>query len=416
MKIEEIEIKNFKAISELGLEIKGNNVYVLGGNGKGKTSFIDAIFKILTGKDLPPKLVKAGEKNGEVRIDMGEYIVRAIFNAKTEKLNLSVESPEGAQYKSPRTMLDQIVKVIDFDINQFFSLSPKKQVEQIKTLVGIDFSDLDEQYAELYQERTFVNRKVKEVEAQTVTYDKSKTEKIDVNALVAELNKANEFNHTIDGAASRLNERTQKITYNEARIQQLMKEVDALQAETDQFKTQNQQASAWLGANTKIDTTAIQAKFDSAAEHNAQVDHTLAAIKKYEELEALIKQQEHLNKRIADIQEAKKQAIAESQMPVEGLTFDDDQLYLNGLPFERSQINTATAIITGLKIQMALLGEVRIARFDGSLLDNTSLAEVEAWAAANNLQLFVEMVDRSSEALKIEVREPLQFEQLEAAA
>ncbi len=142
-------------------------------------------------------------------------------------------------------------------------------------------------------------------------------------------------------------------------------------------------------------------------EHNAEVEKQERGKAKYAELDAAIKTQEHLNAKIQEVEQAKKQAIAEANLPVPGLTFDDNQLFLNGLPFERTQINTAQLIITGLKIQMALLGQVRIARFDGSLLDNSSLAEVETWAAANNLQLFVELVDRSGEALKIEVKEPV---------
>ena len=42
MKIESVEIKNFKAISSEKINIKGSNVYVLGKNGVGKSSFLDA--------------------------------------------------------------------------------------------------------------------------------------------------------------------------------------------------------------------------------------------------------------------------------------------------------------------------------------------------------------------------------------
>jgi len=64
MKIESIEIKNFKSIAHERIDIKGSNVYVLGKNGVGKSSFLDAIFKIINGKDLPAKLVKEGQEKG----------------------------------------------------------------------------------------------------------------------------------------------------------------------------------------------------------------------------------------------------------------------------------------------------------------------------------------------------------------
>jgi hypothetical protein len=78
---------------------------------------------------------------------------------------------------------------------------------------------------------------------------------------------------------------------------------------------------------------------------------------------------------------------------------------LDGLPFESNQINTARKIIAGLEIQFALMSDVKIARFDGSLLDNKSIAEVENWAKEKGVQLFVELVDRDGDELKIEVQE-----------
>ncbi len=116
MKVENITIKNFKAILSESLEINGNNVYVFGKNAVGKSSFIDAIFKIISGKDLPAKPTTAGEDRGYVKIDIGKYILNATYNSKNEKISLAIESKEGATYKSPRTMLDELAGVIDFNI------------------------------------------------------------------------------------------------------------------------------------------------------------------------------------------------------------------------------------------------------------------------------------------------------------
>ena len=44
MRVERVEIKDFKGAPDVNLEIGGANVYFVGKNGGGKTSLIDAIF------------------------------------------------------------------------------------------------------------------------------------------------------------------------------------------------------------------------------------------------------------------------------------------------------------------------------------------------------------------------------------
>ena len=102
---------------------------------------------------------------------------------------------------------------------------------------------------------------------------------------------------------------------------------------------------------------------------------------------------------------SKKKAIQEANLPVTGLSFDDEKIYLDGLPFKSNQINTARRIIAGLEISYALLGQVRIARFDGSLLDKNSMEAVKEWAKEKDLQLFVEIVDREGNDFKIDIQE-----------
>lgn len=391
MKVESIRIKNFKAISEENLEINGNNVYVLGKNGLGKSSFLDAIFKVISGKDLPTKLTKNDAKNGFVEIDLGELKVKATFNEKNEKIALTIENKDGAQYKSPRTMLDELSGVVDFDLNSFFNLTPKKQVDFIKELVGIDFTDLDADYKENFDQRTFVNKQVKELETKQILFDVKKSEPKDIKELQAEIQTANETNNKIKDVVERRNERAKKIV--------------ALQNELKELELQNKKATEWLDANEVVVIAEKQKAFDDALEFNKEVENTTKGLRLAKELKTALSEQEELNNILKSIEETKLRVISEAKMPVPGLTFDENSLYYNGLPFEKSQINTAQQIIVGLQINLALLKDIKIARFDGSLLDNDNIAIVEKWAKENELQLFVEFVDRNTESLKIEIRE-----------
>lgn len=391
MKVESIRIKNFKAISEENLEINGNNVYVLGKNARGKSSFLDAIFKIISGKDLPTKLTKEDAKNGFVEIDLGEMLVRATFNEKNEKIALTIENKDGAVYKSPRTMLDELAGVVDFDVNNFFNMQPKKQVDFIKQLVGIDFTDLDDQYKEHFQQRTYINKLVKELEAKLVPFDKTKIKPIPIKDIQEKIRLATEENTKIEATITRFEEREKKI----ADLKKQIEVEEGLQTK----------AREWLSENTVTDLKELNESLNEAIEFNKEAEKNKLAMEAQEEYNNRIKEQEELNINLQSIEETKRRIISESEMPVPGLTFDDNGLYYNGLPFEKSQINTAQQIIVGLQINLALLKDIKIARFDGSLLDNDNIAIVEKWAKENDLQLFVEFVDRNTETLKIEIKE-----------
>lgn len=392
MKVESIKIKNFKAIVEENLQLKGNNVYVTGKNGVGKSSFIDSIFKIISGKDLPSKLTNKDAKNGYVEIDLGNFKVKASFNEKNEKIALSIESKDGAMFKSPRTMLDESAGVIDFDLNNFFSLSPKKQVDFIKQLIGIDFTDLDDQYKIHYDDRTIINRTIKDLEAQHEFVDpKQSRVVVPIKEIQDKLQKANDDNAEIKKIADRKDERT--------------KQIESLKEQLRDLENKQKNATEWLSKNTIVDIEVLTKELNDLIESNKKVEKAIQADKKAKDLKDQLALQEEVEENLKSIEETKRGIISEAKLPVPGLTFTDNELLYNGLPFEKAQINTAQQIIIGLQINLALLNDIKIARFDGSLLDNENMALVEAWAKENGLQLFVEFVERNTEGLRIEIKE-----------
>lgn len=392
MKIEHLRIVNFQSIDRLDLELAGNSVLLLGKNGVGKSSVISAVFSALTGK-TPEKMLKAGSFSGAIEIRMTDFVVKGDFNAKKNTWSsFSVETLEGAAYRSPREFLKQQLGTIDFDVNQFLRDTPKKQIEFVKQLTGIDFTELEEAYKQAYDERTFVNRRVKEVEAQQQTFDMqlaTTAKTVDLADLNRQLIEANTLN-------SRISEGKRIQLQNNDKIISLQNELDAL-------RRQQSSINKWLEENHLVDTDPLIKKIATINETNAAIDRAANALAKKKEMDQLHVQQDQLNIRLEEIQEKKLSAIASCKMPVPGMTFDDDSLYIDGIPF--AQVNTARRIIAGLQMQLPLMNEVRICSFDASLLDDDNLAQVQAWAKANDLQLFIERVERNQEGLKIEILE-----------
>jgi DNA repair exonuclease SbcCD ATPase subunit len=394
MQVQHITIKNFKGIEALDVPLNGCNVYAIGPNGSGKSSFIDAVFKTLTGKNLPSKLTKEGAAKGSVFVDLGDINVEAAFDAKKEKMALTVSAPEGGAYASPRTMLDALVGTIDFDVAGFLALTPRKQVEQLKAMLGLDLSDLDAEYKATFEERADSNKQLKWLQSNVKPYDRSKTERVDVEAVRAELGLAHQHNWEVKNKASErsaLYTRMERESHEVKRLEALLAQANAnLIAARDEYMV----AEAWLAANEPVETAALQSILDNATAHNAAVEATEKELAH----RADVRKEEENNARLCalltDIEARKAARIRAVEMPVAGLSFTDEGLLLDGLPLESEQVNTAKQIIAGLQLCGLLHKQVKIARFDGSLLDNHSLRQVEEWAAAHGIQLFIELVDR----------------------
>ena len=407
MKVQKINIRNFKCLDKQNIELNGNSVYVMGKNASGKSSFIDAVFKIITGKDLPTQILKKDEEKGFIEITLDEYVIKAYFNNKKKGYSLSIENLDGTlEYKTPRKMLDNLAGIVDFDINNFLSLSPKKQVDFIKQIIGIDFTDMDNKYQELYDERTFINRQVKELEMELKDFILDETlNEIDVSSIQKQIEETQTTINKIDGIEGSLQERSDNIKYNEQRISELEKTIQELREKNNELIQKNNEAIVWLENNPKPDIEPLKEKFDLALKNNLEYEKNKEFIQKNKVFNEKLIKQEDINREMDSIQDYKKKILSDHEMPVTGLTFDEERLYSNGLPFERNQINTAQLIITGLQINLAILSDLRIARFDGSLLDHQNLKIVQDWAEKNDLQLFIEIVDRDKEGLKLEVQE-----------
>jgi len=94
---------------------------------------------------------------------------------------------------------------------------------------------------------------------------------------------------------------------------------------------------------------------------------------------------------VIDADRTRRLEEASAKLPVPGLSLDGDTVTLNGVPLV--QASTAEQIRTGLAISSALNPKLRVALIrDGSLIDEQGLKAIQAWAEANDTQVFLERV------------------------
>lgn len=414
--IKRIKIQNFKGLKAFEGEVLGKDVYLTGRNESGKTSFIDAVWLALTGKNIPPKPVTTGAKKGLIEVELADgYIVRTkLAVGKTpvqfEIENLNAVDEKDKFVKAPRTWLNERIGVIDFDVNDFFKMSDAKQVEYFCKITGVDVHEQDQQIEELTDSRKFDKKKLVEFQNQTGFYNPEDVEKklIDVVTLATEIAtlkeaervKAETWQQVTDGVANR--EATVK--EKEALIVSLVAEVEAL-------KTQIFDGYSWLNDdnNKPIPNADLQAKentFQNSEVINARITEAKAFKEADDRIEKLETAIAEATEGISAQKDAKAVIISE-KINIEGLSYDvENECFLfNGLPFDKTQINTASQLIAGLKIGASLLNEVKILKIDASLIDKENFEKVQKWSGSEGIELFVELVDREAGALKIEIEE-----------
>jgi hypothetical protein len=166
MKIHSFNLQNWKKIENLESQINGSNVFIMAKNGKGKTSIIQALYCLATGKEIPSTPITTGKQTAKIAMQIGgespEWNLELEFNEKHPKGKLSVTStmPGAKPIKAARTFLDELIGGLLFDPFEFLSKTPAKQVEVFKELLGINFDVLENEYNEVFEARAIVNKDI----------------------------------------------------------------------------------------------------------------------------------------------------------------------------------------------------------------------------------------------------------------
>lgn len=417
MRIVKLEAENFKRLRTVEITPDGNVITIGGKNGHGKSSVLDAIFVALKGRAVAPSTpVRKGEERAIIRLDMGEIIVTRIFIPKeggefTQQIR--VESGEGLRYPEPQKVLDALLGEIGFDPFAFVNLKPKEQANRLLDMVPLSI-DLDE-YRELdasdFMKRTEVNRDVARLDANlsSIPEEEVPEEAPDRQALTDQLGNAANENTRIDRERMRreaLNGDVGTCYSNRdsfrARAEDLRNQAAELDSKADLANSQGLEIEAEIAALEPlpefVDTNALREQLREAETVLAAIDRQNRRKAIAEELAKARAASQALTDAMAQRAKERNAALAEAEMPVEGLAFVVDEkgdpvLTYEGLPFEKDQISTAVQLRVSTAIGMAANPRLRVLRIsDGSLLDEDSMRMLAEMADTEDFQLFVEVV------------------------
>ena len=136
MKISKLKIKNTYGISQF--ELGGESVELTGSNGTGKSSVIDAIRLALTNNSKRKYIVKKGENEASVYVELddGTTINR---KKRTDKSDYkSIKDENGNEISSPETFLKDIFTPLQLEPVEFLEMSEQEQNRILLNLIKFD--------------------------------------------------------------------------------------------------------------------------------------------------------------------------------------------------------------------------------------------------------------------------------------
>lgn len=387
MHITKLVAENFKRLRAVAVQVSGNVVKVTGANAQGKSSVLDAIWFALQnpGTAVIPKPIRSGAAKAVVKIDVGDLTVKRTQTASGTTLEITA-SGSAAPLKSPQAVLDRLLGM-NLDPMEFMTLKEKEQVDVLLDAAGLraELNRIDTERKTAYDERTYRNRQLKTVTAQLPEIPPQKAEAVEATALLAKLRAAEADNRKRDDAELA---------------------VVAAQAEADElYEAYNKALEKHARMQEKLDgmapvtdTSALEAKVNNASAINASASawtNYVANKKQAEELQASV---DAMTAAIEALDAAKRQAITDMEVAVDGLDLDDNGLTLNGIPLK--QASDSEQIRTCVAIAAATIPAdgIRVLRIKGgSLLDTNSMAVLEKALSDMDVQAWIECVDETGQ-------------------
>lgn len=416
------EASNVQCLKAVQIRADGH-VVIHGKNRAGKSTILKSIWWALSGKKFhPDEPIRRGEKAGEVKLDLGEYLVWLRWTLNKDGVlatDLRVTNPDGARYSKPMELLKSLAPPIVFDPLEFAHLTPAKRLAQVMEFVDLPIdlervanqrSALEEKRRNGYQE---LKRLEKHLESLPEPDEGLPTEEVSITALVDELRAVEKRNRAcgdLETAASTtafdaqmaesgVEQAAEAVSRAEAeRVRVIREAEEALERAHGDADAQvegaienmehakrlrgdatdkAQEAEEAAKAVTLQPTGPIQTLINSAGETNERVRQAQHRLRTFEDLGVATAQRGELTENIRALDDSKAAALAEATWPVDGMGLADDgsDVTFEGHLF--SQCSDSQQIRCGFGLATSRDPRLRIACTDrAESLDEDARAEL----------------------------------------
>lgn len=436
LKFIHLELQNFKNIDKKVIDIGGRSIMLLGRNGSGKSSLIQALMSPLDTKVIPTEPIKKGEERATISVKIAghlgdghkEYVLDSYFTPQNGKGRLVVTNEKGETVKSPATFVKSLIGNVSLDPMKWLSDPKAKRLETIKNLTGcgkaIDIINIE--IRKKSEDKKFKKQRAEELEAIMKNHEYSKEEidryskPVDTSVLQQELagiagnqqkwdtvnNRVNTFKQAVNNSTAAIERAYQEIEKLKKAIEYQEQIITVESAENSKNLDNIQKGEAWLANTPRPTIDAVNARMGEAIKHNENCNRISRLAEQNREMLNAKREVDTILTEIESLEKDRSDLISKSQLPIQGFTFTDDEMFLDGIPMEEGQINSARLIDVGVDIAMALNPNLKVIFLhDGSLFDRDSLRAIVNKIEAKGYQAIIEMVDYEGGDLEVKFTE-----------
>lgn len=464
MYIKRLELLNFQVIEKFESDFDGSVYFITGDNELGKSTLLKAIGALLTGQR--DDVLRNGASKGFAKMVVGddgeEYDVQLSFTEANPRGTLTIKQKTTGMATNNVSMLQRIFGYQDFDAVEFSRWSEtaegrRKQIAVVKSLlpekVRNRIDEIDVKMVELRTERTGVNRDVKTFAGFVETMEKQLnpgdverfSQPMDVTALM-ERQQANaqliEKAKTVRAALAQRTEQLAAIPGREQAVadareaikavyekaverakqecqraieqakqdldvstRTLLEEVAKIEADRKMFTERKANAEQWLAkyeANNP-EKTDVAELLEKAEAHNKRYHVVCQYKEKKQQYEGFVAKSEKMDADIHDLLSERAQLIASAELPIPGLSFSEEGLELNGVPFVPGKVSDSQTMEIAAKLVIASNPKVKVFRIArGESLGAKRLETIVEVARRNGFQGFIEQVQRGQTEMLVE--------------
>ena len=446
MYIKHLELLNFQVIKEFSADFDGAVYFITGDNELGKSTLLKAIGALLTGNR--DDVLRNGASKGFAKMIVGddgeEYDVQLSFTEANPRGTLTIKQKTTGMATNNVSMLQRIFGYQDFDAVEFSRWSEtadgrRKQIAVVKALlpepVRKRIDEIDETVSGLKSERTGINRDVKTfagfVDTMAKQLNPGDVEKyaapVDVTALMEQQQVNAQLIEKAKTVRAAVAQRTEQLAEIPGRIlcakdsykqaldtaKKMMEDaertynetISQINAEKADLENRKANAESWLEkyeANNP-EKTDVPALLEQAEAHNKRYHVVCQYKEKKAQYEKIKAQSEEMDRKIADLSTERADIIANAELPIAGLSFTDDGLELNGVPFVPGKVSDSQTMEIAAKLVIASNPTVKVFRIArGESLGAKRLQTIVDIARKNGFQGFIEQVQRGQDEMLVE--------------
>jgi len=393
--ITQLSAQNVKKLEAVHIRPDGKPIILTGDNEAGKSTVLDCIWMALKG-ELPSQPIREGQQKASISIEitiddeLTDIIVERTFTTKASYI--SVKDKDGKKLRSPQKILDGLFSSLTLDPLAFARMKPKDQRETLLRIAGIDLTQWEARYKELYNVRTEANRLFKERQAshkQLPTVPKeTPNQETSASDLIEEIQKMQDKRKARQTAQTEHEEDISNLEQTKTKIKELEEALEnwrdrekALAARIEKHELPD--------APSEDEIAKKKEQLNSIEELNKNVRSKLNFDASMDALNRADKAAKKAQIAIDDHLRVKKKMLEKADFGIPDLFVNDEGVIFEGQPLE--QQSTARTMEISARIAMRDTSKLKLLIIrDASLIGSAIFKRIAEMAEETGFQLWVE--------------------------